>query len=137
MPKVSQPKFEVIKPNENPYNAVIKSTVKEKDFTTEFTIGDVEKSIAALSRLKQELEAKKMIEEAKVQNIKNQHPEIDLTIDEKIQIAYTIAQTAKSFCFEADKKIAQIDEQLKDYADDLLEVFKQTGLKLPEKDDTK
>lgn len=129
---MKKPEFKIIKEDLNPYNTIIESTVVDKKWVRQFTIGEIEADIQQLNRVKQSLESKREIEESKIQNIKNQHPEVDLNIDEKIQIAYTLYQSAKAYIKEADKKIKEIDSQLRDYVDDLKEVFVQTGIKLPE-----
>ncbi len=133
----SKPRFKIIKDDPNPYNKLIESRVVDKEWVTRFTIAGVENDIARLLQAKTELEAKKQIEEAKIENVKINHPEIDLNIDEKTQIAYTVVQQAKAFIQTADNKLKEIEAQMNEYAADLKEVFRQTGIRLPEVLDVK
>lgn len=131
----SKPKFKIVKRDVNPYKIIVESFVKEKIWKTQFTLEELEQQIAMLTRTKKELESKKMIEDAKIQNVKINHPEIDLNIDRKTRIAYAVVENSTSLIDEIDRKVKQINEQLKQDAEDFSEILKQTGIKLPEKDD--
>ena len=125
-------KFKIVEKKDNPYDILIESTVIEKEWITTFTIADIEKGIKDLSKLKKEIEGIRMIESAKIQNIKINHPELDLNLDKKQQIAYTVNQQALALIKESDKKLKEINNQLEIYVEDLKEIFKQIGIKLPE-----
>ena len=62
----NKPKFKIIKNDLNPYEIVLESTVIDKKWVSKFTIGEIEKHISQLSKVRQEIESKKMVEEAKI-----------------------------------------------------------------------
>jgi hypothetical protein len=129
---MSKPKFKIIKRAENPYDVLIESEVTVKNYKKQFTLSQVEENIKALNTKKTEIESLRALELAKIENIKINHPEIDLNTDEKVQIAFAVNQRAKNIVKSADEQLKIINDALKQETDDIKEVLKQTGLKLPE-----
>jgi hypothetical protein len=108
---------------ENPSESVILKTGGE----VEFTMNNIEADIAYLEKTKKELTAQMSLEDAKMKNVLRTHPHIE-QVSEEDRVATYLYQQSFAFTKVAKSKLEQIENQLKEYADEKVEIIKQTGL---------
>jgi len=121
------------------YEVITKSEEKEQDWviqksglTAEFTLNDIKRDIEILKKMKIEMDAKVGIEAAILENISVNYPDAP-KMEEKLRVAVFLYQ--KSFATKkmCEEKVAEIDKQLKEYAEETQEILNQTNLSLEEK----
>lgn len=117
--------YEIIDKKENPAETVI----RKSGMVSEFTLGEMEVDLRLLAKQKDQLEAQAKIEEARCINIERTNPEIAAMSEEMRQVIF-IYTKAFSFKKEADKKLAEIDELMKEYRSEVLKIAMETGLSL-------
>jgi hypothetical protein len=117
--------YTVIEEAENAGDAKIKKT----GLTAEFTLNDIDRDMKYLQRKKEELEGQMRIEDAKMKNIDDTNPEVGAMSEEMRQVIY-IYQKAFSFCKVGKEKVEEIDNQIKEYRQELMAIVVQTGLGL-------
>ena len=125
--------------NQSKYKVITKAEEKEQDWvirkeglTADFTLNDIKRDIEQLKKMKTEMEAKSGIEDAILKNVATNYPEVP-KMKEKLRVAVFLYQ--KSFATKkmCDDKVAEIDKQLEEYANETQEILNQTGLPLEEK----
>jgi hypothetical protein len=102
--------------------------IKNFESEVEFNFGNVQTDIAYLEKSKKQMVAEIGIKKAILKNIDGTHPHIGKMSQEDLTAAY-LYREATGFLNMAEPKIEEIDKQLKDYADEKVEIEKQTGLK--------
>ena len=105
--------------------------LSKSDFEIDFTVESVKEHINYLIKKKKELTAQKGLESAKMENIKSFHPEVlELTPEKRNAIAlYDKAEAVYKACEDG---LANVDKQFAEYAIELAEIEKQTGIKVVE-----
>ena len=95
----------------------------------EFKMSEVSEHLEKLRKLKVQLTSQKEVEDAKCENVKHFNSFIKDLTDEQLNAAYLYAGSYKlsKACAE---KLVEIEEAQKEYAEELSEIEKQTGLKL-------
>ena len=132
MPKYPY-KFKIKEVNSDP----LLTTIEQTGMKAEFRLVDAKVSIDRMKSLKKEAVAQINLEAANMQNVKdNGHcvlstNELDKFNDDDIKATY-IYVNAKVRQKTAEEKLKKIEEGLKLQAEDMDEIFKQTGLKYPE-----
>lgn len=112
---------------ENPADSVILKTGGE----VEFTMNNIDADIAYLEKTKKELTAQMGLEDAKMKNVLRTHPHIE-QVSEEDRVATYLYQQSFAFTKVAKSKLELIEKQLKEYADEKVEIIKQTGLVIEE-----
>lgn len=104
-------------------------TIVKSGVSVEFTLGNIDADIEFLTKKRKELVAQMGLEEAKKSNVTRTHPHI-AAMSEEDRVACYLYQQSFAFCKVATGKLEEIDKQLKDYADEKVEILKQTGIVL-------
>lgn len=117
--------YEILEKKENPNETVIRKT----GMVADFTMGEIAVDMELLQRKRLELEGQLKVEAARLVNIDNTNPEIGAMSEEMRQVIYIYA---KSFAFVkvAKDKMAEIDEQIKEYRQEAIKIALETGLSL-------
>ena len=103
-------------------------TVFEKsDFTIELTMGDYKKAKDGYDNKVKELEAQKGLEEAKMNNVKRNHPEV-LEVDEQKRVAITVYTSAEMKVKEFNKVLDKMAGHYKEMEAEMKDIEKQIGL---------
>lgn len=105
--------------------------LSKSDFEIDFTVESVKEHINYLIKKKKELTAQKGLESAKMENIKSFHTEVlELTPEKRNAIAlYDKAEAMYQACEDG---LTNVDKQFAEYAIELAEIEKQTGIKIVE-----
>lgn len=117
--------YKIVKKAKNIEETVIECS----NITNEFTIADVNYNITQLEKAKRELEPVIKLQEAKISNIVEHNPSV-LKLTDTERMAAHLYNESSIFIKEANKKIKEIDKQLKKQKADLAEIKKQTGLEI-------
>ena len=133
MGELNKYKYQIKEKASNPEDSVILKTGIE-EVKAEFSFNDINKDITTLNKKKLELEGKIKVETAKIQNVKDYHPETE-KMDEKARIAASIYQISTEEVRIAEKYLEAIKERLDLYAKEMEEISRQTGIEIqcPEK----
>lgn len=123
--------YKIKEQKDDPYECLI---LKE-GLTAEFTLNDVKKDIEVLNKRKTELEAKKKIPAALIENVKKEYAEVIEKTDEKSRIAIFIYEKAMMEIKGAQELIDMVDKQLDSYGAEIDDICQKTGLKLDVKKD--
>jgi len=109
--------------------------VKEGYFKSKatFSINDILNDIERLRKKKIELEAENNLKRAAMENIINHYPEVKSLAD-KMKIAVFLWQEAKGRIDINNENLTAINEVLDNYAKEIDEIAKQTGIKLHKPD---
>ena len=94
-----------------------------------FTLRQIENDKIYLNKKKTEIEAECRIREATKSNITRTHPHIEKMTEEDLTAAY-LYREATGFLSESAKNLKNIQKGLDEYAEDIIEIEKQTGLKV-------
>src|ERR1035437_3297485 len=105
------------------------SLIEKTGGTVEFTINNIDSDVIYLEKSKKELVAQSALEEAKKSNVLRTHPHIE-QMSEEDRVACYLYQQSYAFTKVAVGKIAEIEKQLADYAEEKAEILKQTGIVL-------
>lgn len=119
-------KYKIIEEKENFKDSVIEKTgIKIK-----ITLGDMEKQEAEVKKMKTQLEAQLELDKAQVTNCEVNYPGIEEATEEeeKRAIALTLRKGNLNEIAIIEKKLAEIEEALKDYEEEIVEIKKQTGI---------
>lgn len=95
----------------------------------EFTMEEIRSHLAKLDKLEKELTAQVSLEESKMKNVEESH-EIVKTLTDVQLVACSIYDKAKEIKAKCESKLAEIAEARKEYAEDIEEIKKQTGVEL-------
>ena len=120
--------YKIIEDKDNANESVI-----EKDgLTAKFTLFEMETQKKRVEKKLEELKAQKEIEEASAKNVENNHPEVIDVSEEELKKAHNIVLHAryKEEARVAQEEIEKIEKAFEDYAKELAEIEKQTGLKV-------
>lgn len=112
--------YKIIKKEDN----ILDSKIEKLGVVVTFTMTEVIEHTAMLQKLLKELTAKHDYEKAKMTNIEANHPFI-LDMVEADMFTAHMYQEAKAIVVVSDKKIAEVEAQLQDYADETAEIEKQ------------
>ena len=112
--------YKIIKKEDN----ILDSKIEKLGVVVTFTMTEVIEHTAMLQKLLKELTAKRDYEKAKMTNIENNHPFV-LDMDEADMFTAHMYQEAKAIVVVSDSKIAEVETQLEDYADETAEIEKQ------------
>jgi hypothetical protein len=96
----------------------------------EFPFSDIDKDTEYLKKVKKEIEGNIGIQTATMKNVERSHPHVANMTKEDLTAAYLYRQ-ATGYLSEAEKKLAEINKQLEDYADEKVEIINQTSIKSP------
>lgn len=122
-------KYKVIEAKDNPEESLILQT----GLTSKFTIKDIKDEIVIYNKKKQEIEAKKKLSEAIIENIKENNPEIIKTI-EGLEVrtikAIFIYEKAMIEINASEEALKLYNESVEKNGKELEEIIKQTGLEM-------
>lgn len=119
-------KYKILESKENPKDSIIeKSGVK-----VEITLGNMELQKNEVLKLKKEVEAQIELDKAQIVNCETNYEGIDNLTDEeeKRAVAITLRRGNINELAKYEKKLAEINEALKDYEEEIEEIKKQTKL---------
>jgi hypothetical protein len=119
-------KYKIIESKED-----YKDTVIEKSgVTVEITLGNMEAQYNKVLKLKEEVEAQILVDKAQVTNCETNYPGIENATEEeeKRAIALTLRKGNLTEIETYEKKLAEINEAIKDYEAEIAEIKKQTGI---------
>lgn len=103
----------------------LKDRVIEKTGHTDtFTLKDVEAAQAHYQKTLKELKAQVELDSAKMENIEHFHPEVKDYTDEQLVTAW-LYQESKGRVKVYSQKAEEIEEQLKNDAEEIAEIYKQ------------
>ena len=123
-------KYKIIEKKEDIKDSVIeKSGVKIK-----ITLGDMETQYKRVLKIKEEMEAQKLVDEAQVTNCETNYPGIEDATeeDEKRAIALTLRKGNLQEIKELEAKLKEIDEACVEYVEEIAEIKKQINEQLNE-----
>ena len=103
------------------------SLIEKTGGTVEFSMNQIDKDVAYLNKALKELTAEIGVKEATKVNVERTHPHVANMTQEDLTAAY-IFREATGFLHLAEQKKKQIEDQLKEYADEKAEIIKQTGI---------
>lgn len=103
------------------------SIIEKRGHVITFTLQEVEDHKKLLAKSLKEYSAMKQVFDAKAQNVVNNNPEISDMTEEKIHAIWFYYEQAHNGK-EYGKKIVEIENQIKEYDDELAEIKKQTGV---------
>lgn len=89
-----------------------------------FTFNEIEREEAALNKVLKEIRGKSDYEAAKMKNIEEHHPFV-LNLSEEEMFTAHMYQDCKAIVVVSAPKIAEIEKQLQEYADEKAEIIKQ------------
>ncbi len=118
-----QIKYSVLEDKEDKSQAVI---LKEGMSTT-FTIKEIAEAKVYLKKKKLEIESEVKINEAAKQNVIGTHPNVRKLKDDEL-IAAALYGKYSSVVKDGLSKLQEIDDQLKEYDQELTDIAAQTGL---------
>jgi len=118
--------------DEHPEDPML-STVEKQGITANFTVRDIEQDIASLGKMIKELTAKIGIEKAKLANIVRTDPEVEELTERQRHAAY-LYQESYGFIIKADEKIDEMKEAITELEAEKIEITKQTGIIIKEKE---
>ena len=98
--------------------------IEKTGHTITFTMQEVELNTANLLKAKKEIEAKKELEKAKMENIQSFHPFI-LDMSEQDLLTCWLYKESKGIVDMCIKKLEQIDKQMEDDRLEIIEINKQ------------
>ncbi|OQB08214.1 MAG: hypothetical protein BWY21_01394 [Parcubacteria group bacterium ADurb.Bin216] len=116
--------YSVIKPNKK---APLLTKIKMTGIESEITLVDVQGAINQNEKAIRELEANMKIQEAKMKNVEEHHPEVK-DIKEITRQACYLYQESFSFCKVAKEKLKDLKNANKEMHEQVKEIEKQTGL---------
>jgi hypothetical protein len=111
----------------NGVNEKGESLIEKRGHVITFTIQQVEDHKKLLAKSLKEYSAMKQVFDAKAQNIVNNNPEISDMTEEKIHAVwfyYEQFHNSKKY----GEKIVEVENQIKEYDEELAEIKKQTGI---------
>ena len=101
---------------------------KKYEETVTFTVEQIDKHVELLERAVREIEGKKQISEAKIQNVLNNHPEVKKMDGVKI-IAVHLFHENTAIVKEAEMKLKEVKKQLAEYKKERKEIYEALGFK--------
>ena len=107
------------------------SLIEKSGGTVEFSVRKVNDDIVYLEKAKKEVTGLLGINKATMENVKRTHPHIAEMTPQDLTAAY-LYREAMGVVTIGEEKLDQIEKQLKDYADEKVEIEKQTGIVLSE-----
>jgi hypothetical protein len=118
-------KYTVVKESDNAAETeIIKSGI-----TSKFTLTDVVKDIELFRKRIIELESKKKVEEARMENVKRNYPEVP-TMDERLRMGCLIYQTAIESLKPVNQQLEVYKKAIEEESTQVDEIGKQTGMKI-------
>ncbi len=122
-------KYSVVEKSDNPEENIILQT----GLTLKFTLGDITKEVELYNKRKQEIEAKKKISEAVMENIKTNNPGIVeemKKLGERTVKGIFIYEKANIEVNASNELLKEIDKAIEGNGKELEEIVRQTGIKL-------
>lgn len=98
--------------------------IEKTGHTITFTMQEVELNTASLLKVKKEIEAKKELEKAKMENIQSFHPFI-FDMNEQDLLTCWLYKESKGIVDMCIKKLEQIDKQMEDDRLEIIEINRQ------------
>jgi pentose-5-phosphate-3-epimerase len=114
--------YTVIEPNDD-YRL---AKIEKSGITATFTLAEVEAHEQKLLTWKKEREAENGVERAKMENIRHFHPVVD-TLDGMQLTAVALFKESKMTIEKSEAKLKEIDEALKEYADEKALIMERLG----------
>jgi len=116
-------KYNVIEKKEDSKESVI----EKSGVTIKITLGDMEAQYKRVLKLKEQLEAQKLVDEAQVTNCETNYPDIENVTeeDEKRAIAITLRKGNLQELKEIEAKLKEIDEACVEYVEEIAEIKNQ------------
>lgn len=103
------------------------SKILKEGITAEFTMGDISRDVAYLTKQKNQLKAMIKVEAGIMTNIERDMPAIKVLSDEILQLHF-IYQKAKSTVKVGTEKVTEIEDQIADYIYEIDQIQTQTGI---------
>jgi hypothetical protein len=114
--------YKIIEPNDDPKQAKI----EKSGITAVFTLAQVEEHEATLTTRRKEMAAELEVEQAKMTNVENFHPEVK-DMSGVLLTAATLYKESKTVVEKTTAKIAEYDAALKEYADEKAQIMTALG----------
>jgi hypothetical protein len=116
--------YKLVADNVNPNESIIeKSGIKSR-----FTLVEIQASIEKLLKLRREMDAQRVLEEAKIANYRSFHPIVDTLTPEEV-FAISKFRDSQLLKEATTSKIKEIDDVLAEYNKEMESIFLYTGLK--------
>lgn len=125
---MSQYKYTVVTPHEDPKLAVI----KKENLSVEFTLADLEADKKNAEKIRTQIVSQIELDKAQAQNVANNHPYVLEATEEEIKRAVAIAlyNGMNNKVKESEAKLAEIDAVFVEHDTELADITEQTGIDL-------